>query len=130
MRPFRSLVLAVGVVTSVGLALPASAAPAAPASPSVAGLAGLPAKAVAQIDALAHSTVPSLGLHLGGRARLGDLRFAFSWPADGPAAGDDDGVIDPRDTRTILGLCLSAAHSAVVEGAGHVGVFRSGKVAQ
>ena len=24
----------------------------------------------------------------------------------------DDGVIDPRDTRTVLGLCLSAVHSA------------------
>jgi acyl-CoA carboxylase subunit beta len=42
----------------------------------------------------------------------------------------DDGVIDPRDTRTVLGLCLSAAHSAAVEGAGHVGVFRPGKVDQ
>lgn len=49
MRPFRPLVLAVGVVTSVGLALPAYAdpAPAATAAP------GLSAKAVAQIDALA-----------------------------------------------------------------------------
>jgi acetyl-CoA carboxylase carboxyltransferase component len=36
----------------------------------------------------------------------------------------DDGVIDPRDTRTVLGLCLSAVHSAAVEGAEHVGVFR------
>ena len=22
----------------------------------------------------------------------------------------DDGIIDPRDTRTVLGLCLSAVH--------------------
>ncbi|MCQ6553852.1 acyl-CoA carboxylase subunit beta [Streptomyces sp. C10-9-1] len=37
----------------------------------------------------------------------------------------DDGVIDPRDTRTILGLCLSAIHTAPVEGArGGFGVFR------
>ncbi len=28
----------------------------------------------------------------------------------------DDGVIDPRDTRTVLGLCLSAIHNAPVEG--------------
>ncbi|MET0426807.1 MAG: carboxyl transferase domain-containing protein [Actinoplanes sp.] len=89
-----------------------------------------------QIDALAHSTVPHLALHVGGaatdaRRRTGDHRFVFSWPAAGPAAsGDDDGVIDPRDTRTVLGLCLSATHSAVVEGAGHVGVFRPGKVDQ
>jgi acetyl-CoA carboxylase carboxyltransferase component len=37
----------------------------------------------------------------------------------------DDGVIDPRDTRTVLGICLSAIHSAPVEGArGGFGVFR------
>ncbi|MBT2383170.1 acyl-CoA carboxylase subunit beta [Streptomyces sp. ISL-11] len=37
----------------------------------------------------------------------------------------DDGVIDPRDTRTMLGLCLSAVHGAPVEGArGGFGVFR------
>ena len=36
----------------------------------------------------------------------------------------DDGVIDPRDTRTVLGLCLSATHNAPVEGARGYGVFR------
>ncbi|MFW0795496.1 acyl-CoA carboxylase subunit beta [Gordonia sp. CPCC 205515] len=36
----------------------------------------------------------------------------------------DDGVIDPRDTRTILGLCLSSIHSAPVEGSTNFGVFR------
>jgi acetyl-CoA carboxylase carboxyltransferase component len=36
----------------------------------------------------------------------------------------DDGVIDPRDTRTVVGLCLSAAHGAPVEGARGYGVFR------
>ncbi|HEY7008866.1 MAG TPA: carboxyl transferase domain-containing protein, partial [Jatrophihabitantaceae bacterium] len=36
----------------------------------------------------------------------------------------DDGVIDPRDTRTVLGIALSAAHSAPVEGARGYGVFR------
>ncbi|WP_340560583.1 acyl-CoA carboxylase subunit beta [Streptomyces sp. GSL17-111] len=37
----------------------------------------------------------------------------------------DDGVIDPRDTRTVLGLCLSAVHTAPVQGArGGFGVFR------
>ena len=51
--------------------------------------------------------------------RPGDPSFLFRGPAEGPLAnGDDDGVIDPRDTRTVLGLCLSAVHSAVVEGAG------------
>jgi acetyl-CoA carboxylase carboxyltransferase component len=36
----------------------------------------------------------------------------------------DDGIIDPRDTRTVLGLCLSAIHSGPVEGARGYGVFR------
>jgi len=36
----------------------------------------------------------------------------------------DDGVIDPRDTRTVVGLCLSAIHSAAVQGAPAYGVFR------
>jgi acetyl-CoA carboxylase carboxyltransferase component len=36
----------------------------------------------------------------------------------------DDGIIDPRDTRTVLGITLSAVHSAPVEGARGYGVFR------
>ncbi|MBI2704106.1 MAG: acyl-CoA carboxylase subunit beta [Actinobacteria bacterium] len=36
----------------------------------------------------------------------------------------DDGVIDPRDTRTVLGIALSVVHSAPLEGAGSFGVFR------
>ncbi|HEY0638516.1 MAG TPA: carboxyl transferase domain-containing protein [Pseudonocardiaceae bacterium] len=36
----------------------------------------------------------------------------------------DDGVIDPRDTRTVLGICLSAIHSAPVRGTDGYGVFR------
>ena len=37
----------------------------------------------------------------------------------------DDGIIDPRDTRTVLGLCLSVIHGAPVQGTrtGY-GVFR------
>jgi acetyl-CoA carboxylase carboxyltransferase component len=36
----------------------------------------------------------------------------------------DDGVIDPRDTRTVLGMCLSAINSAPVPEAAGFGVFR------
>jgi acyl-CoA carboxylase subunit beta len=93
------------------------------------------------VHAVAKSTVPHLTLMVGtapaaetggiyGRAY--EPRFLFSWPVERPAAEEpnprrklpDDGVIDPRDTRTVLGLCLSAVHSAAVEGAEHVGVFR------
>jgi acetyl-CoA carboxylase carboxyltransferase component len=36
----------------------------------------------------------------------------------------DDGVIDPRDTRTVLGMCLSAIASGPIQGAPRFGVFR------
>ncbi|MFF0815770.1 acyl-CoA carboxylase subunit beta [Rhodococcus sp. NPDC003318] len=36
----------------------------------------------------------------------------------------DDGIIDPRDTRTVLGLCLSAIATAPIEGTENFGVFR------
>jgi acetyl-CoA carboxylase carboxyltransferase component len=36
----------------------------------------------------------------------------------------DDGIIDPRDTRTVLSLALSAVHSAPVAGTERFGVFR------
>ena len=36
----------------------------------------------------------------------------------------DDGVIDPRDTRTVLGICLSAIANGPVEGTSKFGVFR------
>jgi acyl-CoA carboxylase subunit beta len=36
----------------------------------------------------------------------------------------DDGVIDPRQTRTVLGIGLSAAHSQKIEGRRGFGVFR------
>jgi subtilisin-like proprotein convertase family protein len=50
MRPFRPLVLAVVAATSVGLALPAFAAPSGPGA-----VGGLSARTVAQIDALAQA---------------------------------------------------------------------------
>jgi len=36
----------------------------------------------------------------------------------------DDGIIDPRDTRTVLGIALSAVHGNDVRGADRFGVFR------
>jgi acetyl-CoA carboxylase carboxyltransferase component len=37
----------------------------------------------------------------------------------------DDGIIDPRDTRTVLGIAISVAHNAPVAGIkGGWGVFR------
>ncbi len=36
----------------------------------------------------------------------------------------DDGVIDPRDTRTILGICLSVIENRPIQGTDRFGVFR------
>ncbi|MCA2216589.1 acyl-CoA carboxylase subunit beta [Jidongwangia harbinensis] len=36
----------------------------------------------------------------------------------------DDGIIDPRDTRDVLGIALSAIHTAPVRGTDAYGVFR------
>jgi acetyl-CoA carboxylase carboxyltransferase component len=36
----------------------------------------------------------------------------------------DDGIVDPRDTRSVLGMSLSAVHSNSVEGRRGFGVFR------
>ncbi len=36
----------------------------------------------------------------------------------------DDGIIDPRDTRTVLGIALTAVHSAPVRGTAVFGVVR------
>jgi acetyl-CoA carboxylase carboxyltransferase component len=40
------------------------------------------------------------------------------------ARNRDDGIIDPRDTRTVLGIALSAVHSNVVQGTNEWGIFR------
>jgi acetyl-CoA carboxylase carboxyltransferase component len=36
----------------------------------------------------------------------------------------DDGVIDPRDTRTVLGICLSVIDNRTFSGTDRFGVFR------
>ncbi len=36
----------------------------------------------------------------------------------------DDGIIDPRDTRDVVGICLSTSYTAPVEGTTSWGVFR------
>jgi acetyl-CoA carboxylase carboxyltransferase component len=36
----------------------------------------------------------------------------------------DDGIIDPRDTRHVLGMCLSVIHNTPIHGTRGYGVFR------
>jgi len=36
----------------------------------------------------------------------------------------DDGIIDPRETRTVIGFCLSVIHNKKIQGSNHPGVSR------
>ena len=36
----------------------------------------------------------------------------------------DDGIIDPRDTRNVLGFCLAVVNNKAIKGTGEFGVFR------
>jgi acetyl-CoA carboxylase carboxyltransferase component len=36
----------------------------------------------------------------------------------------DDGIVDPRDTRNVLGICLSVVRNTPIEGARSYGVWR------
>jgi acetyl-CoA carboxylase carboxyltransferase component len=96
--------------------------------------------------AVAESTVPHIVLRVGSTPNdgaegssatlSGDAlhpRFTFSWPdhrlaapADTGGHRRDDGIIDPRDTRTVIGIALSCVHSAAVRGAGSYGGANGG----
>ena len=49
-------------------------------------------------------------------------RARWRWPRPGRSAMT--AIIDPRDTRTVLGLCLSVVRSRPIEGTTGYGVFR------
>lgn len=40
------------------------------------------------------------------------------------AQGWDDGIIDPRDTRTVLGICLATVNNQAIKGSEGYGLFR------
>ncbi|MET9362150.1 carboxyl transferase domain-containing protein [Streptomyces sp. NPDC006632] len=87
----------------------------------LAGVLSIVARASAQAKGLPYDDDADAGL----RAMVEHQIKAESLPMFLSGRLYDDGVIDPRDTRTVLGLCLSAIHTAPVEGArGGFGVFR------
>jgi len=49
---------------------------------------------------------------------------AESMALQATGAISDDGIIDPRDTRDVLGFCLSVVQNREIEGADGYGVFR------
>ena len=58
------------------------------------------------------------------------VAYAEKWQEEGSlalratGAISDDGIIDPRDTRTVLGICLSLVNGRNIEGAPGYGVYR------
>ncbi|MFN8017171.1 MAG: carboxyl transferase domain-containing protein [Acidimicrobiales bacterium] len=57
-------------------------------------------------------------------AMVEDIQEKGSLALRATGAITDDGIIDPRDTRTVLGMCLSVVKNRAVEGAEGYGVFR------
>ena len=57
-------------------------------------------------------------------AMVEDVQEKGSLALVATGAISDDGIIDPRDTRTVLGLCLSVVRNRRIEGAEGYGVFR------
>jgi acetyl-CoA carboxylase carboxyltransferase component len=86
----------------------------------LAGVLSIVARASAQARGQAYDEEADTGL----RAMVEQQIEAESLPTFLSGRLYDDGVIDPRDTRTVVGLCLSAIHSAPVEGARGYGIFR------
>jgi len=57
-------------------------------------------------------------------AMVEEVQEAGSLALVASGAVSDDGVIDPRDTRSVIGFCLSAVANTEVKGAEGYGVFR------
>ena len=57
-------------------------------------------------------------------AMVEDIQEKGSLALRATGAITDDGIIDPRDTRTVLGMCLSVSCNREVAGAEGYGVFR------
>jgi acetyl-CoA carboxylase carboxyltransferase component len=53
-----------------------------------------------------------------------EMHEAMSLALYATGRGDDDGVVDPRDTRDVVGIALSVCHSNEVKGATSYAVFR------
>lgn len=53
-----------------------------------------------------------------------DIQERGSLALRATGAISDDGIIDPRDTRSVLGMCLSVVAGKAIEGAEGYGVFR------
>lgn len=57
-------------------------------------------------------------------AAVEEIQEKGSIALEATGAITDDGILDPRDTRTALGICLSVVRNTPIEGADGYGVFR------
>ena len=86
----------------------------------LAGVLSIVARAAAQAKGEAYDEEADAGL----RKYVEEQVEAESLPFFLSGRLYDDGVIDPRDTRTVLGICLSVIENAPIEGTDRFGVFR------
>jgi acetyl-CoA carboxylase carboxyltransferase component len=57
-------------------------------------------------------------------AMVEEIQEKGSLALEATGAISDDGILDPRDTRTALGICLSVVRNKPIEGTEGYGVFR------
>ena len=86
----------------------------------LAGVLSIVARAAAESKGAVYDEEADVGL----RAFVEDQVEAESLPFFLSGRLYDDGVIDPRDTRTVLGICLSVINNGPYQGTDHFGVFR------
>jgi acyl-CoA carboxylase subunit beta len=86
----------------------------------LAGVLSIVARAAAEAKGQAYDEEGDAGM----RAMVEQMVEEQSLPYALSGMLYDDGVIDPRDTRTVLAICLSVIENAPIRGAEGFGVFR------
>lgn len=86
----------------------------------LAGVLSIVARAAAQARGQQHDDATDAAM----RAAIEGQIDAESLPLVLSGMLYDDGVIDPRETRTVLGMCLSAIANGPIKGTANFGVFR------
>lgn len=86
----------------------------------LAGVLSIVARAAAEAKGQAYDEEGDAGM----RAMVEQMVEEQSLPYALSGMLYDDGVIDPRDTRTVLAICLSVIENAPIQGADGFGVFR------
>lgn len=87
----------------------------------LAGVLSIVARAAAEAKGQAYDDEGDAGM----RAMVEQMVEEQSLPYALSGMLYDDGVIDPRDTRTVLAICLSVIENAPIKGAEGYGVFRT-----